>query len=206
LNSTDLTWVRLGVASGVVTLAAYTAFILVTGPLLLGVVLAAAFGVCLGPASAGVRSLLRAHRRSVLSDIGLAANIAAGVLFVAMAFVQLSVGDALDADRGRALEAAVREVFDRVQLGLDVAWDVFISLGTIAFALDMRRHPRFGLPYSAAGVATGALLLVLNLATFPVPPGNSGLVDVGPLLGAWYAAVTIRIAGSLRWAASMVRE
>jgi hypothetical protein len=70
----------------------------------------------------------------------------------------------------------------------------------------MRRHPRFGLPYSAAGVATGALLLVLNLATFPTPPSSSGLVDVGPLLGAWYAAVTIRIAGSLRWAASMVRE
>jgi hypothetical protein len=42
-------------------------------------------------------------------------------------------------------------------------------------------------------------LLVFNLSTFPKPPGDTGLIDVGPLVGLWYLAVALRIWSSMRW-------
>ena len=42
-------------------------------------------------------------------------------------------------------------------------------------------------------------LLALNLSTFPTPPGEAGLIDLGPLLGIWYLLVTIKIELALRW-------
>jgi hypothetical protein len=45
----------------------------------------------------------------------------------------------------------------------------------------------------------GVGLLVLNLLTFPVPPADAGSIDLGPLVGVWYLAVTIMIARSLKW-------
>jgi hypothetical protein len=43
------------------------------------------------------------------------------------------------------------------------------------------------------------LLLGFNLATFPEPPGESNLVDLGPFVGLWYLAVTIQLWRSLAW-------
>jgi hypothetical protein len=45
----------------------------------------------------------------------------------------------------------------------------------------------------------GALLLATNLASFPEPPGDSRLIDLGPLVGLWYLIVALRIGWSLRW-------
>ena len=45
-------------------------------------------------------------------------------------------------------------------------------------------------------------LAVANLAVFPEPPGQAGSVDLGPVIGLWYLVVTIRLAGSGRWAAA----
>ena len=62
-----------------------------------------------------------------------------------------------------------------------------------------------GSPLVAAGgaifvcTAVAVLLLTLNLSTFPEPPEESGLVDVGPLVGLWYLAAAIRMRSSLGW-------
>jgi hypothetical protein len=87
-----------------------------------------------------------------------------------------------------------------VWLGLDVAWDTYIGLGTVLFAFSMLRHPRFGRVFAATGVAIGFALLLFNLYTFPTPPANAGLVDLGPLIGLWYFAVTVQMWRSLSWA------
>jgi hypothetical protein len=39
-----------------------------------------------------------------------------------------------------------------------------------------------------AGLALAAAVLALNLSTFPTPPAEAGLVDVGPAIGLWYLA------------------
>ena len=87
-----------------------------------------------------------------------------------------------------------------IQLGLDVAWDVFLAIGTAMLAWNMREHPRFGWAYAATGLLLAAALVGLNLAAFPENPGRAGWIDVGPLVGGWYLWVTLRMAASLGWA------
>lgn len=81
---------------------------------------------------------------------------------------------------------AAFEAGNGLQLGLDVAWDVFLAIGTAALAANMRRHPRFGSGFAASGLVIAVALIGLNLARFPDNPGQAGLVDVGPLVGLWY--------------------
>jgi hypothetical protein len=86
-----------------------------------------------------------------------------------------------------------------IQLGLDVVWDIFLGVGTILLAINMFRHPRLGKIFSITGIIIALALLVLNITTFPVPPAESGSIDLGPLAALWYLAVTIRIAMSFKW-------
>lgn len=82
-----------------------------------------------------------------------------------------------------------------------MAWDLFLAIGTLLFAVNMWDHPRFGRALAIAGGLTAALLLAFNLSTFPEPPGDTELFDVGPVVGLWYLAVAIRIGASLQWVA-----
>ena len=81
-----------------------------------GLVVAWVFGPTFGAASTGLYHVLRLHRRTVTSELGLKANVAAAVTVTLMLFVQL---------------------------GLDVAWDLFLALGTVLLAWNMWHHPRF---------------------------------------------------------------
>jgi hypothetical protein len=110
-----------------------------------------------------------------------------------MALVQLAVGYSAGNDKVSGQMVAI-------WLGLDVAWDAYVGFGTICFALAMLRHPRFGPIFSFFGIAIGGGLLALHLYTFPTPPQNAGLVDLGPALGLWYLVVTIQMWRSLSWA------
>jgi hypothetical protein len=108
-----------------------------------------------------------------------------------MALVQLAV-------RHRASDSVGNLV--GVWLGLDVAWDVYIGLGTLFFAYAMFPHPRFRWPFAVPGLTLGLLVIVLNLAAFPEPPAIVGSFDVGPFVGLWYLATTFQALLSLGWA------
>jgi len=86
-----------------------------------------------------------------------------------------------------------------VQLGLDVSWDIYFTLATILLGLAMFTHPRFGKIWGSLTMIIGLSLLILNMWTFPVPPANSGLIDVGPISGIWYLIISIRVLMSLKW-------
>jgi hypothetical protein len=85
-----------------------------------------------------------------------------------------------------------------VHLGIDVAWDLYIGVGTLLVAVAVRSHRAFGVSFGLTGAVAALALLVLNALTFPRPPANAGLVDVGPAIGLWYLAVSVRLALLLR--------
>lgn len=164
----------------------------------LGVLLAAAMGPLLGIASWGLREFLNLERRRLSADLGAMSNALAGALLTAMLLVQLAIGQRTD-DHPTVVGEAV-------WLGLDVAWDVYIGVGTLFFAWNAMRHPRLGRVVGGGGLAIAAGLLAFNLFTFPLPPANAGLVDLGPLVGFWYLVVTILGIRSLGWARERAAE
>jgi hypothetical protein len=161
---------------GLVIAQAYPLVAFAPLPKLAATALAACFGPALGMASFGLRRLLDWETPLVSSALGSLLNALAGGLFSAMALVQMAVGYSVGQEK---VSAQVNAVW----LGLDVAWDAYIGLGTICFALAMLRHPCFGRVFAFPGLAIAAGLLALNFFTFPTPPASAGLVDLGPAVG-----------------------
>jgi hypothetical protein len=185
--------IEIGIASGFFACLAYPLAAFAHLPKLPTTALVACFGPALGVACFGLRRLLDLERPFVSTALGLLLNVVAGALFSAMGLVQLAVETSA---RNEKIPTQVGAIW----LGLDVAWDAYIGLGTCCFAIAMLRHPRFGRAFAFSGLAVGAGLLALHLFTFPTPPQNAGLVDLGPAIGLWYLAVTIQMGRSLAWA------
>jgi hypothetical protein len=163
----------------------------------------------LAAAATGLYHILRLHRRTVTLDLALMANVAAGITVPLMLFAQLGLKRWFEVQFGpgstdsseRSLHAAF-EAANGIQLGLEVAWDLFLAVGTVLLAGNMWHHPRFGRLVAVTGAAIAVALAAANLAVFPEPPADAGSVDLGPLIGLWYLIVTIRLAGSAHWAAA----
>jgi hypothetical protein len=195
------------VVCGALAVVIYTLTQAVALPLGPTLVLVCSFGPLLAIGSTGLWELLRQHRRTATLDIGLVANLAAGVAVTLMFLAQLGLKAWFEAGLGGSAQQVSPEVAEAafqagngIQLGLDVAWDAFLAIGTAMLAWNMREHPRFGRAYAATGLLLAVALIGLNLAAFPENPGRAGWIDLGPLIGGWYLWVTLRMAWSLRWA------
>ncbi len=192
----ELQWVKLGGIFGLAAMVDYVIVIAVPMPDRASTFFGAAFGPLFSLASYGLYRLLLLNRNSVSLPIAPVANALAGALLTAMLLVQLAVRTG---GRG-TLDAFLWTKLRRVDLGLDVAWDVYGALGTLLFAWNMMHHPRFGRIFGGVGVALAIALAFLNLWTFPTPPGYAGLVDLGPFVGLWYVAVSVQMLRSRKWA------
>jgi len=194
--ATRLRAVQVGIIAGLFACVAYplAAFGHLSKPAT--TILVACFGPALVVASYGLSRLLECEKPLLSSSLGALSNALAGALFSAMGLIQLAVGYSAGGEK-------VSSQFIAIWLGLDVAWDAYAGLGTICFALAMLRHPRFGIIFAVFGIVIGAGLLALHLYTFPTPPQNAGLVDLGPAMGLWYLAVTIQMWRSLSWLRSL---
>ena len=201
------TWIRVGAISGLVAAISYPTLILAPLPLAAVAFLTCLFGVSLSLAAVGGYHFIALHKATITLQIGAAAEVIAGVLVICMLLIQLAVNKTMESILSTAEAAGTTEIansiwlaVDQVQLGIDVAWDVYISIGTLLIAWNLRSHPRFGPFFGWPGVVIASSLLVLNLVTFPTPPSQAGLVDLGPALGLWSLAMAIRIVLSLKWA------
>jgi hypothetical protein len=205
-NGLVVAWTKVGIVAGFLACAIYPLLIAVPLPMVLTVALAAAFGPLLSVACLGLYHFIAASRKTVSLQIATVFLVVAGAIVNTMLVVQMTLREfmredlagAAEAESAHALETAYLAA-DKVQLGLDVSWDFYVSVGTILLALNLFRHPRFGRIIGSLGVLIGAGLLGFNLATFPAPPAEAGSIDLGPLLGLWYLAVTIMLARSLGW-------
>ena len=178
------------VIAGVCGLLANVAYALGASELLGDVatpMLASLFGPLIAGASVALYLLLAAERATLAGLLAAVANVAAAALVTAMVLVQIAVNDV-----EAGLSPAVNDAFEHVEFGLDLSWDVFLVAGTILFSSAMLADPRFGRRFAVPGIALAAGLYVLNFATFPTPPAAEGLVDLGPLVGLWYAAVSVQ--------------
>lgn len=68
-----------------------------------------------------------------------------------------------------------------------------MCLATILFGYALMRRRGLERWLGAAGVVAAAALLVLNLASFPVPPAEADSVDLGPAVGIWFMLISLRI-------------
>jgi len=194
-----LDWIRIGVGAGLVAVGSYTFLLLASGDLRIAYVGASVFSVALGLASYGLYQFLTIRRRSAVAQIATVATIVGAVVFLAMASIQLSVRSELSGVDPTTL-GTVYELVERVQLGLDVAWDVYFAVGMALFGVAAYSHPRIGRIVGALGVAVAVTLVATNIATFPIPPASAGSIDLGPFAGLWYLVVTVQIIRSLGWA------
>ena len=51
-----------------------------------------------------------------------------------------------------------------------------------------------GLVWAIPSVVLGTALILLNASTFPWPPGDRGLIDIGPFIGVFVMALAARLA------------
>ncbi len=201
-TSKQKNWIKLGVISGFIVIISYPVMILVSMPVQLQLVLAYVFGFFFLITSLGLYQFISMNRKTVSSQLGVIFNIIGCSVVTMMLTIQLALfhmKETSSIDATREMKNYIFQFPNSIQLGLDVVWDIFVGVGTILLALNMYKHPRFGKIFSITGVIVTLALLVLNIYTFPIPPGESGSIDLGPLVALWYLAVTIRITMSFKW-------
>ncbi len=165
--------------------------------LTLGVLLAASMGILLSLASVGLFYFIQIYKKSIAAKIALVSNIIAGALLTQMFLVQL----AIKSSKPEIIDESTKWIWktiNHVHYGLDVAWDVYIFLGTILFAISIFHHPKLGKIFSISGIVISLLMIITNVISFPNPPA-ANYFDFGPFIGLWYFAITIKIMLSKKW-------
>jgi hypothetical protein len=94
-----------------------------------------------------------------------------------------------DRDLLRQMEHPIR----LVDMGIDVAWDLFIGTSLIFLSAALKGHPAFRTWWAVAAALLGIMLITLNVITFPWPPNTRGLFDVGPAVGLYIIILSTRL-------------
>jgi hypothetical protein len=114
-----------------------------------------------------------------------------------MIVVQLAVGAAIG-EITKGLEEqttqALRRGLRMIDLGLDVAWDMLIGTALVLSGAAMRHRSGLGPGWAIPSMVLGLGLIALNAATFPWPPGDRGLIDIGPFIAVFLMALATRLA------------
>jgi hypothetical protein len=146
--------------------------------------------------SYGLYSVVAEESENAANRLAFVFAVAAFATLLGMLFAQLAV-DAGISEMAKGLDETTAKALRRglrlIDFGLDVAWDFLIGTALIlwGWALGRRRGfgPGWGVPSSLFGIS----LIVLNAATFPWPPGDRGLVDIGPFIALFWVAVAVRL-------------
>lgn len=193
------TWIKIGIASGLLACLVYPVLILASLPRIPQVILGASFGPALVVASVALRHVLESRRRTASLELAAISNTLAGAMVTAEIMVQLAINystaPAAEAELADLLRSRVWDIV----LGLDVTFDVFIGLATLLFALNMMGDARFGKVVGWAGVLVSIVMLFgANFYYFPDPPYVHGFPHVGLFTGLWYLLVVLMLVRSLR--------
>ncbi len=135
-------------------------------------------------------------RGPTAAQVGTLFGVIGFSILVAMLLVQGTVMTEMGRAYADATTDAAREnvvhlyrALRSIDVALDLAWDVFITLSISLVGWAMIAHPWFGKPLGVAGVLVGLAALAVNVWTAPTPPS----FDFGPLGGLWFLAVSIQM-------------
>jgi hypothetical protein len=205
-ESKEQTWIDTGLVCGVIAGVLYPIGLLDLLPGRASHMAFMLFGPFLIVGVAGVRHLFARANDSVSNDLAHLMLGLSGVAFTFMATMQMSIYTLVPRYR-RASTTVETEVWNAIlrsvsstQLGLDFAFDIFVSAGVVLLGLQMVRHPKIWTWFGACGMVIGALGLTANVATFPENSGDAGLIDPAPFFGAWLGLSAIPLIRLRRWA------
>jgi hypothetical protein len=192
----------LGGISGVVAVVCYIAAIAVPWPetplgTSAALLVVGAWPILSIVYSYALYGFVAAERDGAANRLALIFSVVAFTTVLAMIVVQLAVGAAigeitsgLEPQTAKALRRGLR----MIDLGLDVAWDMLVGTALVFSGLAIRRRTGLGPGWGVPSAILGAALIGLNAATFPWPPGDRGLVDIGPFVGLFVLALATRLA------------
>lgn len=196
----DRSMAMAGAIAGIAGVLAYFGAAFAPLPDFVALLLGFAFGPLLTVSFLGLFHALATHRDGPALRFGVVFGILAGCTVTVMLVVQIGNNMFLDQQLAVAESDALRETarlvhraVNRVQMLIDVAWDVFICGAGFLIGVSMLKHPAFGRIFGITGMATSIALLYLNLDTFPIAPAYAGSVDVGPVLAIWFLVVYGRV-------------
>jgi hypothetical protein len=151
----------------------------------------------------GIHHRLAGIRDDLLLRTATVFLVVAFAIFTFMLVVQQTVALQFRDLRAQAADAPAVELLraiqggvNLVQLGADVAFDLFYCVGVILLSVVLYRTAGFGRWLGVGGIVVVAALLILNLVSFPYVPAESGLIDLGPATGVWWVLVVVRF---VRW-------
>jgi len=196
-NRMTLNWIKIGIICGLLVSFVYPSLQFVSN-FVVGVILAVLMGLLLSLASVGLYYFITIHKKTITAKIAVFSNIIASTLVIQMFLVQL----AIKSSKPVLIDESSKWIWNtinHIHYGLDVAWDVYIFLGTLSFAICAYHHPKLGKIFSITGIVIALLMITTNISVFPNPPASAGLIDFGPFIGLWYLAVTIKILFSYKW-------
>ncbi len=201
LTQLELRQVRVGVGAGFAGIAMYLANAFLPLPDTLSTALFLLMGPSLVIAFVGIFPFMNRPTPTVSALLGTVFGVLGAAARMMFATVQLNNlyyirGYMRTAESPAAQEAwrdILRGVFT-VQNGLNWVSDFFVDGAAFLFAIVMWRHPGFGRFFSLLSLVTIGPHFVMKAITFPRPPAEAGLFDAGPLVGLWFAVVTIQIA------------
>lgn len=140
----------------------------------------------------GLYHFLKKQKHTATLEIGYLFGIIGAALVCVLLVIQQAniiwhdqAMEAASSEEAKALLKATYRGANRVQAGMDVAFDIFITIAWILFGINIARSPNFNKILGWSGSLIAAGLLIFNMITFPTAPAEAGLFDLGPFLGLW---------------------
>jgi len=190
---------KIGAISGILSIIFYfSAAVLPFVPDFLGRLLAFAFPLLWIIAVMGLYSYLKKRSHTPSLEIAYLFGIIGSAIACSFIVVQQAnfiwhdaAMAAAQSEEAKSLLKASFTGANRVQLGLDVAFDIFSAISWFLFGWNIAKGPGLTKILGWIGCLVSAGLLTLNMITFPTPPADAKLIDLGPFVAMWILAVFI---------------
>lgn len=163
------------------------------------------FWIFIGPlmcvAFLGVFAFLGRERVSAALVVGTVFGVLAGAFRLVFSVVQSNNLVTIRRHMADAATEMERQVWGdiftgvfTVQNGMNYAYDLFLDWGILLLVFPVWRLSRGGQILAVSGAAVAGIHFMAKLITFPEPPAEAGLFDVGP-------AVSVFVLVLLSWMA-----